>query len=252
MEKIRQLGIFQKAVLVIMTVMIIAFAFSYHKSISTDGYLYNGSILLPHEENGSTVYSGRAGGKKAAVTVTADTAVFTIGDKTWGPYTVREVPELSAYPENEWYRGIEITLDGEVVFSGTVWPAGVNQYHFYEKMTGEIVTQGPMVFVVEPPSLDERETDPSEPSLSDVVALVTGPELTHRGDWAYWFLGVVVCGLNALSIFFADELFRWNLSFRIREPEKAEPSDWEITGRYLSWGFLPLVALTIFAVGLRS
>ncbi len=251
MEKIRQLGIFQKAVLVIMIVMTVAFAFAYHRSVSREGYLYHGSLLVPREENGSVVYSGSVNGKKASFTVTGDTVEFIIGDETWGPFTVREVPELSAYPDDKSSRGMEIILDGEVVFSGTVWPAGVNLYHFYEKTTGEIVTEGPMVFVVEPPSFDERETDPSEPSLSDAVALVSSPELTHRGDWGFWFLGVIICAVTALHIFFADELFRRNLSFRIREPEKAEPSDWEITGRYLSWGFLPLVALTIFAVGLR-
>ncbi|MBR2781447.1 MAG: hypothetical protein IKD81_08575 [Eubacteriaceae bacterium] len=251
MEKIRQLGIFQKAVLVIMIVMTLTFAFAYHRSVSREGYLYHGSLLMPREENGSVVYSGRVGGKDASFTVTGDTAEFIIGDKTWGPYTVREVPELSSYPDDESSRGMEILLDGEVVFSGTVWPAGVNQYHFYEKTTYEIVTEGSWVFVTEPPSVEEQDSDPLEPSLSDAVALVNGPELTHRGDWGFWFLGVIICAVTAFSIFFADELFRWNLSFRIREPEKAEPSDWEITGRYLSWGFLPLVALTIFAVGLR-
>ena len=252
MEKIRQLGIFQKAVLVIMIVMTLTFAFAYHRSVSREGYLYHGSLLMPREENGSVVYSGSVKGKDASFTVTGDTAEFIIGDKTWGPYTVREVPELSAYPDDKSSRGMEIILDGEVVFSGTVLSAGDNQYLFYEKKTAdEPVTEGPWVFVTEPLFFDEPDSGPPEPSLSDAVALVSSPVLSHRGDWGFWFLGVIICAVTAFSIFFADELFRWNLSFRIREPEKAEPSDWEITGRYLSWVFMPLLALAVFAMGLK-
>ena len=251
MEKIRQLGIFQKAVLVIMIVMTVAFAFAYHRSVSTEGYLYHGSLLVPQEENGSVVYSGSVKGKDASFTVTGDTVEFIIGDAAWGPYTVREVPELSAYPDDKSSRGMEILLDGEVVFSGTVLSAGDNQYLFYEKSADEPVTEGPWVFVTEPFFINEQDSSPPEPSLADAVALVSSPELTHRGDWGFWFLGVIICAMTAFSIFFADELFRWNLSFRIREPEKAEPSDWEITGRYLSWGFMPLLAFVVFAMGLK-
>ena len=251
MEKIRQLGIFQKAVLVIMIIMIVAFAFAYHRSVSREGYLYHGSLLVPREENGSVVYSGRVEGKKASFTVTGDTVEFIIGEKTFGPYTVKEIPEISEYPKDASSAGMEITLDGEIVFRGTVWSSGDNYYHFYEKTEESvIVIEGPAVFVVEPPIIRDENADPLEPTLSDVVALVTGPKLTHRGDWGYWWLGVIICAVTAFSIFFADELFRWNLSFRIREPEKAEPSDWEITGRYFSWVFMPLMALTVFAVGL--
>lgn len=249
MEKFRQLGTFQKAVLVIMTVMIIAFGLVYHRTVSREGYPYHDSILVPRAGNGRTVYSGRVGGKDAVFTVTGDTVVFAIGEKTYGPYTVKEVPEISEYPKDVSSAGMEITLDGVVIFSGTVWSSGDNYYHFYEK-TEEPVTEGPAVFVVVPPAVQTGNAYPEEPTLSDVVALVTGPKLTHRGDWGYWWLGVIICAVTAFSIFFADELFRWNLSFRIREPEKAEPSDWEITGRYFSWAFMPLMALAVFAVGL--
>ena len=56
---------------------------------------------------------------------------------------------------------------------------------------------------------------------------------------------------DELTVLFADELFRWHLSFRIRNADRAEPSDWEIAGRYLSWTALPLLALVVFILGLR-
>ena len=48
-----------------------------------------------------------------------------------------------------------------------------------------------------------------------------------------------------------DELFRWNLAFQIRNVENAEPSDWEIAGRYSGWTGMVIMALVIFIMGLQ-
>ena len=50
---------------------------------------------------------------------------------------------------------------------------------------------------------------------------------------------------------FADELFRWNASFLVRNAEEVEPSDWEIAGRYITWTALPVMAAVIFILGLK-
>lgn len=93
--------------------------------------------------------------------------------------------------------------------------------------------------------------DPVEPSAEIILELMNGPELTHKGESLAWFCAVFICVLNALSIFFADELFRWNLSFRIRNADHAEPSDGEIAGRYIGWTVMTIVALAIFIMGLQ-
>ena len=54
-----------------------------------------------------------------------------------------------------------------------------------------------------------------------------------------------------MSILFADELFRWQLMFRVQNVENVEPSEWEITGRYISWTVLPVAAIVIFVIGLK-
>ena len=61
-----------------------------------------------------------------------------------------------------------------------------------------------------------------------------------------------LCILTAFSILFADELFRWNLALRIQNADRAEPSDWEIAGRYISWTLLPVIAMFVFIEGLRQ
>ena len=90
-----------------------------------------------------------------------------------------------------------------------------------------------------------------EPGVSEILDLTEGPVLTHKGEWLAWFGGAFVCAVTAISVLFADELFRWNLSFLVRNAEEAEPADWEITGRYASWTLLPVLALVIFLLGLR-
>ena len=42
---------------------------------------------------------------------------------------------------------------------------------------------------------------------------------------------LIISIFNAFSILYADEIFRWNLAFQIRDTDGAEPSDWEIAGR---------------------
>ena len=89
-----------------------------------------------------------------------------------------------------------------------------------------------------------------ELSVRTILELTEGPELQHKGVWIAWFGGVFVCAVTAFSILFADELFRWDLSFRVRDVEQAEPSDWEIASRYIGWAFCILMALLIFIKGL--
>ena len=89
-----------------------------------------------------------------------------------------------------------------------------------------------------------------KPSAETILELMDGPELTHKGDMQAWFGGVFICVINAISILFADELFRFNLAFQIRNADRAEPSEWEIAGRYISWTIIAGMALALFVMGL--
>ena len=96
-----------------------------------------------------------------------------------------------------------------------------------------------------------NEIDSVQPTADTILKLMDGPELMHKGEWLMWFGAVCVCILNGLSILFADELFRWNLSFQIRNAEHAEPSEMQIVGRYISWTVLTIMALALFIMGLQ-
>ncbi len=254
MEKIRSLNGYQKGILIFMTAMALIFAMIYPRTISRIGYRYNDAILVPTQENGNTMYSGKIEGKQACFTVSGNTVIFQHGEKTYGPYTVKEDP--TAIPEdneiNRSMTGIEVREGNDILFRGGVIDMG--GFYWLQSEDGTSDNMISISYVTSDGIERDENGDPIDrmkPSVSTIYELINTPELTHKGDRVAWFGAVFICILNALSILFADELFRWNLSFQIRNAERAEPSDWEIAGRYIGWTVMVIVALVIFVMGLH-
>jgi hypothetical protein len=97
-----------------------------------------------------------------------------------------------------------------------------------------------------------NEIDEVEPPVSVILDLISEPKLTNKGNWVTYVEGMILCIFTAISILFADEIFRWNLAFRIRNVEQAEPSEWEITSRYIIWTVFPILITIFFIVGLQE
>ena len=259
MKRIRCLGWYQKGILLLMAVMVLAFAVIYAVTIAREGFAYEDAILVPKQENGNTVYSGKIQGEQASFTVYADKTVeFRYGDKLYGPYAAREDP--SAIPDadeegqplgGESVTGVELRCGEEIMFRGCVVDYGNDSWLYNED--GSLADIGFLTASWTGIVTDENGNvmDQMEPSVSTILDLMAGPELTHKGEWTAWFGGTCICILTALSILFADELFRWELSFQIRNADKAEPSDWEIAGRYIAWTALPVMAVILFIEGLQ-
>lgn len=255
MARIRQLDWYQRGILILLLAMALVFAVVYHMTIARVGVLYQNAIFVPAEENGVTVYSGKISGEPAQFTVSEDKAVsFHCGEKTYGPYTVTEDP--TALPEVEIERegmtGVEIREGEKLVFRGGFWRSGED--YWLRRQDGSMdLSVG--VFVTGDGVMRDANgnaVDPLEPALCDILRLVYGPELTHKGSWLAWFGAVFISLLNAGSILYADELFRWDLSFQIQNAETAVPSEWEMMKRYLSWTVLTIMLLVIYIVGLRA
>lgn len=254
MEKIRSLNGYQKGILIFMTAMALIFAVIYPRTISRIGYRYNDAILVPTQENGNTMYSGKIEGKQACFTVSGNTVIFQHGEKTYGPYTVKEDP--TAIPEdneiNRSMTGIEVCEGKDILFRGGVIDMG--GFYWLQSEDGTSDKMISISYVTSDGIERDENGDPIDrmkPSVSTIYELINTPELTHKGERIAWFGAVFISILNALSILFADELFRWNLSFQIRNAERAEPSDWEIAGRYIGWTVMAIVALVIFVMGLH-
>lgn len=90
-----------------------------------------------------------------------------------------------------------------------------------------------------------------EPTIHTIFELLEHPELTHKGNWGVWFAGVLICFVNVISMVFADVLFRMQLRYQIRNVEDAEPSDWEMASRYVTWTLMPILAVVVFVFGLK-
>ena len=97
----------------------------------------------------------------------------------------------------------------------------------------------------------EVDVDPDEPSLNAIAKFALGLDQTNKGAWGAWLVCVLLCIVIALSILFADELFRRSMSFRIRNAHNAKPSDFELASRYIGWLLCPIVVLVMFIVGLN-
>ena len=254
-QKIKDLNWYQKGILLLLLVLIPVYAVIYHVSISRVGVLYNDKIFVPAEESGATVYSGRLDGKPAEITVTNDkTAVtFRCGDTVYGPYTIKEDP--SALADIEFcpsdMRGVAL-YDGEtLLFRGGFWPSG-EFTQLYRADGSPDLQMG--LYAVENgvwKDADGNVVDPMKPDAADILRIALAPELTHKGDWLVWFGAVCISLLNAATILYADELFRWNLSFQIRNTEDVEPSEWEMLSRYLGWTVLTILAFIVYILGLK-
>lgn len=253
LARVKVLGRYQKILLLLMAVMILAFTVIYPIVTARSGFLYEDTILVPSKEDGCTVYSGKIYGTAATFTVSADkTVIFQYGNTVYDPYTVKEDP--TAIPKDSDLQtqmtGIELRCGGEIVFRGGVvnsgdWRMLYNEDGSFDLLRSITATMSDGTVV------DENGNRIDQPSVSTILDLMDGPALTHKGTWLGWFGGVLICVITALTMLFADELFRWNASFLVRNAEEAEPSDWEIAGRYITWTVLPIGALVLFILGLR-
>ncbi len=253
MERLTCLSRYQQGVLIVLILMVLVFSVIYPTVIAQEGFAYKDALLIPTVENGKITYEGEIRGNPAAFIVYADKTVeFQYGDKLYGPYTAKE--DATAIPKDSEMRdlmtGIEMRCGEEIIFRGAVLNHGDVRRLYNEDGSMAIF------FSVESgngTTLDENGNpiDSMEPSVSTILNLMAGPELTHKGQWLPWFLGVLICIATAISILFADELFRFRLSFRVDDAYGVEPSDWEIASRYLSWTLMPILALVIFVMGLR-
>ena len=255
MERFKKLNVLPQALLVLLVVLAVIFAPLYAVTTSRVGFLYQDAILVPRTEDRSTVYEGKIKGVEAVFTVTADkTVTFRYGEKEYGPYTAVEDP--TAVPPEETgeltkhMTGVELRCGEEVFFRGGVFRSGENWILYNEDGSwanvGVYATMGGGTTM----DSDGNVVDAMAPTAGTILRLMEGPDWTHKGNWGAYFGGLGVSLLLVVYILFADELFRWNMSFRIRHADDAEPSDWELMSRGLTWVILTIAVIALYIMGL--
>ena len=257
MERFKKLNVLPKALLVLLVVLAVLFAPLYAVTTSRVGFLYQDAILVPRTEGRDTVYEGKIKGAAASFTVTADkTVTFRYGEKEYGPYTA--VKDPTAVPPEEagelakHMTGVEIRCGEEVFFRGGVFRSGDTWMLYNED--GSWADLGIYATMSDGTVIDSdgNVVDTMAPTVKTILRLMEGPDWTHKGNWGAYFGGVGVSQLLAVYILFADELFRWNMSFRIRHADDAEPSDWELMGRGLTWVILTIAVIALYIMGLTG
>lgn len=249
MKRFRDLDRYPKIILSALLIMAVVFAGIYGITTSRVGFRHNDRIYVPRQENGVTLYEARAEGQDCVFTVTDDTVTFAWGPKTYGPYTLREDP--TAIPDDHSFAmtGIEI-LDGDrVFFRGGVTDEQEDFWLVDEDNFSPFTMTYTMSDGMEYDG-NGNPVDHMEPTPYQIVSLLRGPELTHRGQWEIYGMMLFSSLLVALSVLFADELFYLSLTFRVRDAEYAEPSDWEIASRFISWTILTGAILLGYCMGL--
>ena len=258
MKRFQSLNRYQKSILALMAAMVLMFAAVYGAATARKGFLYQNAILVPAQADGVSTYAGRIRGETAVFTVSADkTVTFQYGGRIYGPYTAREAP--AAVPQGHQaggqMAGVELYCGGELLFRGGVleldgrrWLYNADGSPADDVMTVTVTYGNQDVLVMDE---NGKVIDPMEPSVSAILDLMAGPALTHKGVWPLWACGALLCVFTAVSILFADELFRFEMAFRIRHADTAQPSGWEMAGRYVAWAVLPAAALAVFIAGLQ-
>lgn len=255
-KKLQALNWYQKGILLLLLVLIPVSAAVYHVCVSRVGVLYKDKIFVPAEESGRTVYKGRLDGKPAEITVSSGKASvsFRCADAVYGPYTIKEDPsalaDITFCPSD--MTGVALYDGDTLLFRGGFWPSGDFTQLFYTDGSPDLHLE--LYYTTENGVRKDAQgnvVDPAKPDAADILRFALAPELTHKGSWLAWFGAVALSLAAAFSILYADELFRWNLSFQIRNAEDAEPSEWEILNRYLLWTVEIVAVFVIYILGLQ-
>lgn len=214
-------------------------------TIGTQKYLHLGNDTLRRSAEGDTVvYSGVRSGKEAVLTVQdGGTVLWQLDGVTYGPYTITPdptaTPDKSALPWN-------VTDSADLV--------GV-QVHEGEQQLLRGAYHDSLIFAVYDMAGNRVDTGlPGEGGLSPgtVLQVALNPVVESRGNPAFFLLGLLFCILVAADILYADDLFRWRLKFVIEDVNRAEPSEWQLMSRWISWIVLTCMIPFLFLPGLIS
>lgn len=207
-----QLSAFKRRFLLYYAILFLAATVAYPIVSSQKGFAYQGSLLLYRREETADIYAGKIGGEGASFTVTDQGAVtFRQGDETYGPYLVRKDPTAS--PEEE-RTGVEVSLDGQVLFRGALLSSDGNAGLLLDE-SGEVV-----------------------------------PSLSHRGDWLLYGCASFLVVLGVLAVLFDKALFRHNAAWYVADADNARPSEWYLFRYWMACFVLGLSALILYLSGL--
>lgn len=228
---------------------------------------YRDETLRCRADGENVIYTGKINGEKAVFTVSPGPVVeYRLGDTLYGPYTIvfdsTAIPDAEDLPWNSTSAadlvGVEVWNGETRLFRGAyhdVNISGSTSSFYLVDAQGEISSGDETVFGLVSSTNGYAEvygyTHKAEPGAYSILKIATGAGVEQRSSSGMFWLGALFCVVNAVSLLYADALFRWNLRFKIRRVEDAEPSDWEIFSRWVGWIGITITALVCFIIGLN-
>lgn len=260
MERIKEMGRYQRGIFLLSLAMIVIFTVLYPLLYPRVGFIYskdyNRGFLEMREDNGVTIYEGSIDGEYISFRIEKkNTLVCRYGEETYGPFIVRRDPTArpNGHTNEPNMVGVEILEGEEVFFRGGVVPSeedGELSMLLYDERihtpNHETVLVPGYGLVID----DGKEYYSSEPSVFTILRLLAEPTLIHAVNWWGWVSGMYFAICTVIYALFADELFRFRMSFRVSNAEDLYPSDWEIASRYIGWTACAAIALYFFVKGL--
>ncbi len=245
-----QLSIGQKVLVLIQASMLLLFLILY-PTVGRMQYIdFRGEHLRYTTEGQTQIYSGQVNRTDVSITVAPDQSIsFQLDDTVYGPYIIVEdptaVPEIELLTVNtDVLTGIEVQeqTNGEVLFRGGYLSAGLdlNAFFLYDE-DGQLVS-----------THFSNLSAATAPHPEEIIKLTLDPDPITRGHVYGFLFGALFNLATVLLILYADEQFRFSLRFRIENAEDAEPSDWELFSRWISWFVFTGCALVIYIIGLNN
>ena len=210
---------FQKLMLAVLAGMLVFFSVLMAVFRVRSGVLFQESLLKITEEDGRTLYSGKAHGDPVSIAVSFPTnferdVEFTIGDRLHDVFQVVYPTEQIHTEHGGTVGGVLVTKNGETLFEGGYDPE--SEFGWYDKNGGWLPSYG---FTVRGGGSDPWSG--FETGAGDAVRFAFGPETAARGDPAIFAMAVFLTALLAVEVVFHKGLFRWR-HWAARDPEPSE------------------------------
>ena len=221
---------------------------------------YDGESLRYRKSGDVATYTGEITSQPSTITVSPGPVVeYDIGGTYYGPYVITEdptaIPALEDLPRyftgTQNLHGIELRHGDKVLFRGCYGYYIQNLFKLYSE-DGSDVPSGATTLQPEPGNNFSINyvTVVKQPNVKDILTIALNPQPEARGEPMFFVLGTLLCIACALSILYVEDLFRFNLRFVIANPDRAEPSEWELFSRWVGWICGTVVIVGFFISGL--
>lgn len=224
MERWNKLDLLRKILAVLLLLGMLIGGVGMAQVSGQEGVLYGDEFLrrevVDWQGHACTAYAGKVNGEEVRYLITPEDAViFTKGSRQT-VYVLHPDPDYQ--PREETFRdmkGIEVRRDDTPIFRGGYALNG--ERLFVENGAGDwVIANGTILHGTK-----------AEQEAARILRLVYAPERVQRGDGEGLLYCLLFGGMGLAAIFFADELFYFSIMFTVKDPEYAEPSDWELAGR---------------------